>query len=371
MLGSLAIHMILPALPQVAVALHTDASGARMILTAYLVALACGQLASGPLADRWGRERMIVAGGMVFAVASFGCWAAHDIATLIAARVVQALGASAGLVAGRAIAGDVGGDHGRRMLALLSATGLFSPMLAPVIGGLLAASIGWRSIFAVLAATGFGLVIAALATVRAPAHSPGRIVGAHPLRAWSDALASPGFRRNLVCGSAMSAGLYVFLAEAPFLLASFYHVPASASGLVFGAIALGAGAGALGAGAIASRYAAGTVIRAALLAGVVAALALGVLTQAGLHHPTALVGPMAGFALSGGLVMPNAMAAAMRGLDGRVGTAISLYGALQMAGSGIATAVAALLPAHDPRLVAGMLVILSLTGFASAVRSGD
>ena len=69
---------------------------------------------------------------------------------------------------------------------------------------------------------------------------------------------------------------------------------------------------------------------------------------------------MMAFAFGGGLVMPNAMVAALAGLEGRIGTAVSIYGALQMGGSALATVAVALLPSHHPLLPALLIAGLTL-----------
>jgi DHA1 family bicyclomycin/chloramphenicol resistance-like MFS transporter len=104
--GTLAMHMFVPALPAVARDLDTTPAVAQLTLTVYLMGIAAGQLIYGPLSDRFGRRPVLIASLAVFLAASLMAAFAPDIQWLIAARVLQALGACGGLVLGRAMARD-------------------------------------------------------------------------------------------------------------------------------------------------------------------------------------------------------------------------------------------------------------------------
>ena len=146
--------MVVPAMPSAAAALHASPSVMQLTLTMYLAGVGTGQIVSGPLADRIGRRPVMLGGILIFAVGSAACWAAASVELLLAGRLVQALGASAGLVVGRAMAGDAAGTRGARDMALLTAIVMLSPMIAPVLGSLLVETGGWRAIFAVLTLVG-------------------------------------------------------------------------------------------------------------------------------------------------------------------------------------------------------------------------
>ncbi|MES2441348.1 MAG: multidrug effflux MFS transporter [Pseudomonadota bacterium] len=356
-LGSLAIHMFVPAMPRAALSLHTSRSAVQLALTFYMAGVAAGQIATGPLSDRIGRRPVLVGGALLFVAGSALCWAAGSIAALLVGRVVQALGASSGLVAGRAMIGDAGGE-GARDMALLSAIVLLSPMFAPLLGSLLADAAGWRAIFAVLAVLGLAVGVA---IARWLPETMGERERSNLWADWAQLAREPVFLRNLAIATLMSGGLYVFLSASPFLLVEIYHVRPGDMGLCYGLVASGAAGGALTASAIAKRWAVRPIMNAGSLVSAGAALALLAGVLLGSRSIVALVAPMMVFAFGGGLVMPNAMMAALSELRGRIGTAVSIYGALQMGGSALATFAVALLPSHEPLLPAALIAGLTVS----------
>src|SRR4051794_2080714 len=122
----LAMDMYLPSLPQVTDALHAPAATVQLTLTACLLGMALGQLVVGPMSDRWGRRRPLLAGLVVYVVATALCAVAPTVEFLVGFRLAQGLAGAAGIVI--APAGVRGPDHGVAMGPL------FSPLL-PVCGG--------------------------------------------------------------------------------------------------------------------------------------------------------------------------------------------------------------------------------------------
>jgi len=358
-LGSLAIHMFVPAMPLAAKALHAPPAELELTLTVYLVGIAVGQIATGPLSDRFGRRPVLLSGATLFVLGSGLCCAAISIEMLLVARVVQALGASCGLVAARAIVGDLGDSRGAGDMALLTAIVMLSPMLAPIIGSGIASLAGWRAIFAILAAAGFlcgsAILLWIPETVR-------RSQGVTPnlIADWKAVAGSRVYRRNLSLGLCVSAGLYIFLAGSPFLFVSFYHVAPRRIGLLYGIVASGAGVGALIASRLATRVSARHLILTGATLLVIAASVMLVSALIGTASVAALIVPMALYALGGGLVTPNAMMAAVGANPGRIGTAVSLYGAIQMAGNALATLLVASMSVRSPLVIATAIIMLAL-----------
>ncbi|HJS87912.1 MAG TPA: MFS transporter, partial [Acetobacteraceae bacterium] len=101
--GTLGMHLIVPALPATAQALGVSESAIQLTITLYLIGLAAGQLLYGPLSDRFGRRPVLIGGLALFTAAGTLAALAPTAGTLIAARVAQALGGCAGIVLGRAI----------------------------------------------------------------------------------------------------------------------------------------------------------------------------------------------------------------------------------------------------------------------------
>ncbi len=149
------MHIFVPALPVAAADFGVGASAMQMTISVYILGLAGGQLIYGPVSDRFGRRPALMAGLTLYVAASVVAMTAENVTVLIVARLFQALGGCAGLVLGRAIVRDISGEtEAARRLALMNLMVTLGPGLAPMLGGLLASTTGWRSIFVVLCALG-------------------------------------------------------------------------------------------------------------------------------------------------------------------------------------------------------------------------
>ena len=131
-LNQFAISIVLPAMPAIAAALGASGDAAKATLSVYLIAFAAAMLVHGPLSDRFGRRPVLLAGMTLYSLASFGCALAPSIEVMLAARIVQAFGAAAGVVLARAIVRDaMEGEAQTRANAYMSTSQGISPALAP------------------------------------------------------------------------------------------------------------------------------------------------------------------------------------------------------------------------------------------------
>ncbi|NBS43775.1 MAG: MFS transporter, partial [Acetobacteraceae bacterium] len=147
-IGPFSIDMYLPALPMLGEALGSTAGAAQASLAVFFLGMALGQIFYGPLADRYGRRLPLFIGLSVYTLASLACALAPNIESLIAARLLQALGGCTGMVISRAVVRDVTDERGAiRLMAKLMLVMGVAPIIAPIIGGALLGVIGWRGIF--------------------------------------------------------------------------------------------------------------------------------------------------------------------------------------------------------------------------------
>ncbi|MEX7543181.1 MFS transporter [Acinetobacter baumannii] len=154
-LGPLSIDMYLPALPQMA---HDFGVSTQMVantLPAYFFGLAIGQLVYGPLSDRIGRKKPLYFGLALYAVASLFCVLATNEWSLIAARILQALGGCVGVVMARAAIRDRLDVQGsaQAFSSMMIVMGL-APILAPMIGAWILIWFPWQAIFIALSIVG-------------------------------------------------------------------------------------------------------------------------------------------------------------------------------------------------------------------------
>lgn len=163
--------MYAPAFPQVANGLSTSAGLVGFTLTAFFVGMGFGQVLGGALSDQLGRRRPILVGGLVCTLGAVGCAVAPSIGWLIVARFFQGLGGGAAAVVARAQVVDLAvGDRLAKVMTLIMAIGGFAPMLAPIIGGVVASFAPWRVVFWCL--VGFGLIMTGAAFIRVPESLP-------------------------------------------------------------------------------------------------------------------------------------------------------------------------------------------------------
>lgn len=158
-LASLALSMLLSSLgtssanvslPTLALAFGAPFQAVQWVVLAYLLAVTCMIVSVGRLGDRVGRKRLLMIGVGLFTLASVGCGLAPGLATLIAARGVQGLGAAVMMALTLAFVGDaVPKERIGRAMGLLGSMSAVGTALGPSLGGVLIAGFGWRAIFLV------------------------------------------------------------------------------------------------------------------------------------------------------------------------------------------------------------------------------
>ena len=156
------------AIPAIRRGLDTPMAGAQWVLNGYTLTLAALLLTAGALGDRFGLRRMLLAGVLLFTAASAACAAAPGLGVLIAARVVQGVGAAALLPATLALIPHLFTSAAARARAAVIwvAVGAVAVAVGPLTGGLLIDARSWRAIFAINLP--IGLVSAGLAAISVP-----------------------------------------------------------------------------------------------------------------------------------------------------------------------------------------------------------
>jgi len=215
--GPLALNVFVPSMPALPAAFGTGHATVQLTLSLYLVGVAVGQLAYGPLSDRFGRRPVLLGGLGLYVLASIACALAPSIGLLILGRVAQALGGCAGMVIGRAVVRDAWDrDEATRVLALVIAGMALAPMIGPVLGGFLDEWAGWRAGFVLLVGFGAVVLLAGLRALpethrdRTPFPGPAALVAAYR------ALGSkPLFLGNALATATATAAFFAFLSGAP------------------------------------------------------------------------------------------------------------------------------------------------------------
>lgn len=143
------VTAVVVAMPAIAKDVGLDIAGLAWVIDAYSLAFAAALLASGALADRFGRRRCMLAGNAVFLVASVACGMALSETMLLAARMAQGIGAAFMATGGTALVAIAFPNVTERSRAfgVLGVIAGVAMALGPTLGGFLASWLGWRWIF--------------------------------------------------------------------------------------------------------------------------------------------------------------------------------------------------------------------------------
>lgn len=370
--GTLAMHMFVPALTVAAQSLNTDATTIRMTISVYIFGLAVGQLVYGPLSDVFGRRPTLLVGLALYTAGGFAASVAPNVGVLIAARLVQAAGGCAGLLLGRAIVRDTAESNDAvRRLALMSLMTMVGPGLAPLVGGLLAGSLGWRAIFYVLTALGVLNFCVSWRLLPETGRPSGTISAGGVARDYRALLGSPRFVGFALGGGCATTAFYGFIAAAPFIFINELHRPLHEVGLYLGLLIVGVSIGNILASRLIGRFSIERLLMAGnftSLAAAIAVLAAFVFVRPGVIAIEAL---MVVYCVGAGLCSP-AVSTLSISVDPRlIGSAAGLYGFMQMTVGAACTTLAGL--GRDPAVAACAVLVgaalLAQVAFRIAMRT--
>jgi DHA1 family bicyclomycin/chloramphenicol resistance-like MFS transporter len=359
-LGPLSTDMYLPAFPAMTRSLAAAPGAVEFTLASYFIGLSVGQLFYGPFSDRFGRRGPFLAGLALYFLATLGCLLADTVGSLAGWRFLQALGGCSGMVIVRAVVRDrCNAREAARAFSLLILVMGLAPILAPLLGGWVVTTLGWRAIFAFMGIYGLAGLLAVyfgLPETHDTRHEPPLRLG--PVLAdYASLLKSRSFVGYTLVGGLGFAGMFAYIAGSPFVFIQLHGVPIELFGWAFGVNALGyVVASQINARLLKTRSLTGLLRRALWLP----ALAGPTLALLGLADWLPLPVMMAGFFLyvaSLGFIGPNSAAAALATHGQMAGKASALMGSLQFGLATLAGGLVGLL--HDGSVRPLMLVMAS------------
>jgi DHA1 family bicyclomycin/chloramphenicol resistance-like MFS transporter len=375
-IGPTTLNVVVPALPAMANRLASDIATIQLTISIYLLALAGGQLVMGPLSDRFGRRPVLLAALTLTAVASVLAVVVPTVGSLIAARVLQALGASAGIVVSRAIIRDLfDKSRAASMIGLVATVMVVVPTLGPLIGGLLDTGFGWESVFWFTAIT--TAMVVAWAVVALPETS-GLNAAPGPRPGFFRDLASLGRNAKFagyVCGGAFgSATFFAFLGGGAHVIITLMERTSAEYGVWFAISSIGYMGGNFAASRLSTRFGIDRLIWWGIVVEAVGVLVALPLAAWAMHWgPAIIFGPQFIISVGNGLLLPGAIAGAVSVRPQAAGTAAGIIGFTQMAIGAAATQYAGTLMADSPTAVplavmmVTLVVVLAVT-FGALVR---
>jgi DHA1 family bicyclomycin/chloramphenicol resistance-like MFS transporter len=345
-LGPISMALYTPAMPRLVEVFGTDIATIKLTLTAYFAGFAVMQLVCGPLSDQFGRRPVVIGFTGLYLAASLVAAFAPTVDWLLGARLVQGMGAAAGVSIARAMVRDLyTGQESSRVMSVIGLMLGVGPALAPTIGGIMLDLVNWQAIFVAMVA--YGLVILAvfltvvpetLPVERRASARPRVLLSRYRVLATDVRFLSPA----LVLGAALGA-IYAMATMLPFVLIDRVGLTPSAFG-----IGMVAQSGTFMAGSTLTHRLLGRYEADALVAPGLAAVGLGgallaVLMRVAEPSFLTVMGPVGLIAFGNAMLIPAMTTAVLHPFPHMAGAAAALSGFMQMASGFLGSALAALM----------------------------
>jgi DHA1 family bicyclomycin/chloramphenicol resistance-like MFS transporter len=363
-LGEFAVTAYIPAITIIADGLGTRTEIVQTTVSVGLVTGAIAGLFIGAVADSMGRRQLLFPALGLYIVGSVFAATAPSISWLFIGRVLQAVGACAGIILSRAIARDL--HSGPQLTRLLSGVTLvfsLAPAVAPLFGGLLAAWLGWRAIFAFAASYGCAVFVGMLLLLPETKKGPAAPIEIKAIFAtYKSILTSTSFIIPNLVAAALIASMFAFMVSAaPIFVKGLQLSPALVG--CFPAVAVcGTILGASLARWAATRVQPARIVRAGCLIALASSTAMAWVPISAPY----LLGAITFFCLGFGFALPVTVSMAMAHFGDRAGAASALVGAIQSMGATIGGSMVALIGGSIYRampvaMIAGSVVALTLS----------
>ncbi len=376
-IGPTTLNVLVPAIPQLSRKLGADIATVQLTVSVYLLALAAGQLAMGPLSDRFGRRPVLLAGLALTVGASLLAIVMPTVESLIAVRIAQAIGASSGIVIGRAIIRDLfDRERAAAIIGLVATVMVVVPTFGPLIGGVLDTAFGWQTIFMFTAASALAVLVWAAVTLpetrglNTPAgqRQEGFLRDLHALSG------SRSFWGYILVASFGSGTFFAFLGGGPHVIVTLMGRTSAEYGVWFAISSIGYMAGNFASSRLSVRHGIDALIWWGIgfeAIGVLTATALAMLPHD--FGPAIVFMPQMIISLGNGMLLPGAIAGAVSVRPQAAGAAAGIIGFAQMGLGALLTQYAGTLLANPASamplaVLMDVLVVALVVSCAALVR---
>lgn len=333
--------LYLPAMPIIAVALHSTAALMKLSLSLFLLGLGVSQLIYGPLSDAFGRRIILLIGLGIFLVGSVISASAHEMNILLIGRLVEGLGIGCANSAGYALLRDIYSGH--ELTLRLGYASVFvgvTPLAGPVIGGYLVAGLGWESCFYFLALVALILIFIKYVLL------PETNLSAHPsachpkkiLKGYGTLLTSASFMGFALCAGVAIAAVFTMGSFLPFLLVNDLGIKVSVYAWIAGLPAIGYLTGSF----VGGKYSQKTGLAGMILIAVIiqaCMIGLGLFLNQNGFNVYSLMTPLFFFMFGIGLCVPTGSSGAMAPFPNLAGFESALLCAFMFGCAAIFTAI--------------------------------
>lgn len=333
-LGPLSIDMYLPALPQMANDFGVSTQMVANTLPAYFLGLALGQLVYGPLSDRIGRKKPLYFGLLLYIVASMLCIFATNEWSLIAARILQAIGGCVGVVIARAAIRDrLDMQASAQAFASMMIVMGIAPIIAPSLGAMVLKFFSWHAVFVFLTLMGVICLLCVHFFFKESLNPERRLKLnlSQICNLYGVIFTDRSFRWPMLAGCFSGGVLFCYISSSASVLMDDYGLNQQQFAYAFGINALGIMLLSTLNKKLAHQF---SVLGRLKIGGTIQLIGAAILFIAGLMGQIPLWIVLSGMfsAVAGiGFTGPNAMALAMSEQGSRAGTASAIMGSMQFA----------------------------------------
>jgi DHA1 family bicyclomycin/chloramphenicol resistance-like MFS transporter len=326
LIGPLAVHLFMPVIPAVKIALGLSEALAQLTFSVALFSMAFATLVYGSLSDRYGRRPVLLSGLCLFLAGSAISALADSVLILVLGRLIQAVGAGCGITLVRAIAQDVYGPSRLvKVIAYLTMAYTIGPMISPMVGGILVDAFGWRSVFAFALAVGGLIALGAYLAVfesRPPSRAAG--TGGSVLQNYWTLLRHPRFSAFVLQSGFCTGSFLVTATAASSLMKEMLHRPSTEFGIYFLLFPFGFLSGSFVTSRIGNRAANETMVLAGSVLSLMAVTTQSSLLLSGHVTPLTLFAPGFFITMAQGLSLSYAQAGAIATDPKLAGTAAGM-----------------------------------------------
>ncbi len=343
-LGPISLSLYTPALPELVRVFSTDVATIKLTLTSYFAGFACSQLVCGPISDAFGRRKTAFAFTFIYLVGSVIAASAPSVEWLLAARLVQGIGAAAGVSIARAMVRDLHtGDASVRIMNMIGVLLAVGPAASPTIGGIALNLFGWQAIFAFM--VGYGAILTIVLLTLTPETlanpDPGNLRPLRLVRNYRRLVASPAFLGPSIVLGCTAGAIYTMATLLPFVMIEEVGV----TPMVFGfSMIMQTGSYLIGAilmRKLLQRFEAHRLVPIGIAMIIIAGTLMATLLRVAPPNFISVMGPVAFFAFGLAFISPSMQTAGLAYFPEIAGSAAAMMGFFQMGGGFLGSAVSA------------------------------